>query len=107
MNRRQALCVVALFAASAWPGPASAEGIVRFHNVSFAGGVLVEVRVGDTIDGAALYGTQKIAKDDVWEVDTGGGIAWWRRELNPGSNDGRLTAWQSADPRQADQHVEL
>ena len=107
MNRRQALCVVALFAASIRPEPASAEGIVRFHNVSFAGGVLVEVRVGDTIDSAALYGTQKIAKDDVWEVDTGGGLAWWRREMNPGSNDGRFTAWQSADSSRDDQHVEL
>ena len=107
MNRRQALSVVALFSASAWARPVSAQGIVRFHNVSFAGGVLVEVRVGETIDSATLYGTQKIAKGDVWEVDTGGGVAWWRRELTPGSNDGRFTAWQSADPSQDDQRVEL
>jgi hypothetical protein len=107
MNRRQALSVVAFFAVCGWARPASAQGIVRFHNVSFPGGVLVEVRVGETIDSATLYGTQKIAKDDVWEVDTGGGVAWWRREMNPGSNDGRFTAWQSANPRQDDQHVEL
>ncbi len=107
MNRRLALSVVALFAACVWARPASAQGIVRFHNISFPGGVLVEVRVGDTIDSATLYGTQKIAKDDVWEVDTGGGRAWWRREMNPGSNDGRFTAWQSADPSQDDQRVEL
>jgi hypothetical protein len=99
--------VVALFAACMRPRRASAEGIVRFHNVTFPGGVLVEVRVGETIDSATLYGTQKIAKDDVWEVDTGGGLAWWRREMNPGSNDGRFTAWQSADPSHDDQHVEL
>jgi hypothetical protein len=107
MNRRQALSVVALFAMSAWARPASAEGIVRFHNVSFPGGVVVEVRVGESIDSATLYGTRKIVKDDVWEVDTGGGIAWWRRELSPGSNDGRYTAWQSSDPAEADQRVEL
>lgn len=107
MTRRQALSVVVLLAASMRARPALADGIVRFHNVSFPNGVLVEARVGETIDAATLYGTQKIAKDDVWEVDTGGSIAWWRRELNPGSNDGRLTAWQSADPSHSDQHVEL
>lgn len=107
MTRTQALAVVALLAASMRARPASAAGIVRFHNVSFPSGVLVEARVGETIDSATLYGTRKIAKDDVWEVDTGGSVAWWRRELNPGSNDGRLTAWQKADPSQSDQHVEL
>ena len=107
MNRRQALSVFALVAACVWARPASAQGIVHFHNVTFPGGVLVEVRVGETLDSATLSGTQKIAKDDVWEVDTGGGIAWWRREMNPGSNDGRFTAWQSADPSHDDQRVEL
>lgn len=107
MNRRQALSVVALLAMCGWARPASAEGIVRFHNVSFPSGVLVEVRVGESIDSATLYGTRKIAKDDVWEVDTGGSVAWWRRELDPGSGDGRLTAWQSANSSEADQRVEL
>ncbi|HEX3465283.1 MAG TPA: hypothetical protein VHS78_14640 [Candidatus Elarobacter sp.] len=108
MTRRQALSgLIAATAASLAPRRAQAEGLVRFRNVSYAGGVTVEVRVGQTLDGAVLYGTQKIAKGETWEVDTTGAPAWWRREVAPGSNDGRYTAWQRLDVSRSDARVEI
>jgi hypothetical protein len=108
MNRRQALSSLAVSAAACLlTRPALADGLIRFRNVSFARGVLVEVRVGDTLDAATLYGTQRIAKGDLWEVDTTGTPAWWRREMAPGSNDGRYTDWQRVDPSRSDAHVDL
>ncbi|MDQ6942746.1 MAG: hypothetical protein M3169_09565 [Candidatus Eremiobacteraeota bacterium] len=108
MTRRQALfglggCAAACLVAQ----PALADGLIRFRNVSFPGTILVEVRVGSTLDAATLYGTQKIARGDLWEVDTTGAIAWWRRELAPGANDGRYTAWQRVDPSRSDERVDL
>ena len=108
MKRRQALSVLAVSAAACLvPRPALADGLIRFRNVSFRGGVLVEVRVGSTLDAATLYGTQKIARGEMWEVDTTGALAWWRRELAPGSNDGRFTSWQRVDPSRSDERVDL
>jgi hypothetical protein len=108
MNRRVALSALAVSAAAALLArPALADGLIRFRNVSFARAVLVEVRVGETFDAATLYGTQRLARNESWEVDTTGTPAWWRRELAPGSNDGRYTAWQRADPSRADLRVDL
>ncbi|MBV8579263.1 MAG: hypothetical protein JO225_14595 [Candidatus Eremiobacteraeota bacterium] len=108
MTRGQVLAVFASPAAAVLFGrPARADGLIRFYNGSFARGVVVEVRVGATLDGATLYGTQKIARGDVWEVDTAGSVAWWRRETNPGSNDGRTTGWQRVDPDHTDARVRL
>ncbi|MEA2720472.1 MAG: hypothetical protein QOJ39_2336, partial [Candidatus Eremiobacteraeota bacterium] len=86
MTRRQALSALAAASAVclAPRAAANADGLIRFRNVSFAAGVSVEVRVGDTLDGATLYGTQKIARGESWEVDTTGAVAWWRREASPG-----------------------
>ncbi|HEY0382203.1 MAG TPA: hypothetical protein VGC72_08390 [Candidatus Elarobacter sp.] len=108
MNRRQALSALAVSAAACFVArPALADGLIRFRNVSFPGRILVEVRVGSTLDAATLYGTQKIARGDLWEVDTTGVVAWWRRELAPGANDGRYTAWQRVDPSRSDERVDL
>ena len=108
MNRRVALSALAVSAAAALLArPALADGLIRFRNVSFARAVLIEVRVGETFDAATLYGTQRLAKNESWEVDTTGTIAWWRRELAPGSNDGRYTSWQRADPSRSDLRVDL
>jgi hypothetical protein len=108
MTRKQALSVLAVtIAACSVARPASADGLIRFRNVSFDGGVSVEVRVGGTLDSATLYGTQKIAKNETWEVDTTGVPAWWRREAAPGSNDGRFTAWQRVDSSRSDARVDL
>jgi hypothetical protein len=109
MNRRQALSTLAVTAAAALAmrAAANADGLIRFRNVSFAGGVSVEVRVGDTLESATLYGTQKIAKGESWEVDTTGALAWWRREAAPGSNDGRYTPWQRVDPSRSDARVDI
>ena len=109
MSRRQALSALAAATAAclAPRGAANADGLIRFRNVSFAGGVSVEVRVGDTLDSATLYGTQKIAKGDSWEVDTTGTTSWWRREAAPGSNDGRYTAWQRVDSSRSDARVDV
>jgi hypothetical protein len=108
MTRRQTLFALAgCAAACSLPRPAFADGLIRFRNVSFPGSILVEVRVGSTLDSATLYGTEKIARGDVWEVDTTGALAWWRRELAPGANDGRYTAWQRVDPSRSDERVDL
>ena len=108
MNRRAALSALVLSAAAALVArPALADGLIRFRNVSFARAVLVEVRVGETFDAAMLYGTQRIAWNESWEVDTTGSLAWWRRELAPGSNDGRYTDWQRVDPSRSDLRVDL
>ncbi|MBV8299377.1 MAG: hypothetical protein JO083_07525 [Candidatus Eremiobacteraeota bacterium] len=107
MNRRAALSALAACAAALAARPALADGLIRFRNVSFARAVLIEVRVGETFDAATLYGTQRLARNETWEVDTTGTPAWWRRELAPGSNDGRYTDWQRADPSRSDLRVDL
>ncbi len=108
MTRSQVCSALAATAAfCAFARPAFAEGLIRFRNVSFDRAVNVEVRVGTTLEGATLYGTQKIAKGELWEVDTTGTPAWWRREVAPGSNDGRYTAWQRVDPGSSDARVDI
>ncbi len=108
MTRWQALFALAVSAAACVVArPALADGLIRFRNVSFPGSILVEVRVGNTLETATLYGTQKIARGDLWEVDTTGTPAWWRRELAPGTNDGRYTAWQRVDSNRSDERVDI
>jgi hypothetical protein len=108
MTRTQALSAfAAAVAAVLSAGPVLAEGLIRFRNVSYSGGVTVEVRVGRNLDSATLYGTQKIARGEAWEVDTAGTPAWWRREVAPGSNDGRYTAWERVDSSRSDERVDL
>ena len=108
MTRSQAFTALAATAAACSAArPALGDGLIRFKNLSFAGGVIVEVRVGETLDEAVLYGTRKLGKGELWEVDTTGTPAWWRREIAPGSNDGRYTAWQRVDPSRSDARVDL
>ena len=108
MTRRQVCSALAATGAACMVArPARADGLIRFRNVSFERAVNVEVRVGTTLEGATLYGTQKIAKGDLWQVDTTGTPAWWRREIAPGSNDGRYTAWQRVDPGSSDASVDI
>lgn len=107
MQRRQVLGTFAALAACAIARPARGAGLLRFRNRSFAGGVTVQVRVGDELESAPLYGSRRIAKGEDWEVDADGALAWWRRELNPGKDDGQFTAWTRVDPRRADTSVEL
>ena len=108
MTRTQALSALGLAVAAAVVArPAAAAGLIRFHNASLPSPVIVEVRVGDTLDNAPLYGIQKIAKGDEWEVDTSGVFAWWRREVNPGKNDGQFTAWTRVDSSRSDERVEI
>lgn len=107
MNRKGLLSTLAFGAAAiALARPANAQGLIRFHNGT-AAPVLVEVRVGDTLDSATLYGTQRIAKGESWEVDTAGVLAWWRKEATPGANDGRFTSWQRVNTLQSDEKIEL
>ena len=107
MTRKRVLVAFASVAAALVARPVLAEGLIRFRNVSFTGGVSVEVRVGPTLDAATLYGTQRIAYHDYWEVDTTGTPAWWRREVAPGSNDGRFTAWERVDSSRSDASVNI
>jgi hypothetical protein len=92
-----AVCLVA--------APASAQGLLRIHNSSFSQPVTVELRVGDTLDGATSYGTKALAQGQSWEVDTGGIYAFWRRELHPGSNDGQYTDWSRVNTSYSDETV--
>ena len=108
MNRRRVLVALAVSALACLVArPALAAGLIRFQNRSFSGGVTVEVRVGDTLENAPMYGIQRIPKGDAWEVDTSGTLAWWRRELNPGKNDSRYTEWTRVDSSRSDEHVDL
>ena len=108
MTRRHALgALTAAITLGLGARAALADGLIRFRNVSFDGGVTIEVRVGASLESATLYGTQNIAKNDAWEVDTAGSPAWWRRELAPGSHDGRYTAWQRVDSSRSDERVDL
>lgn len=108
MRRKQVLgALVAASAACMIGRPALGEGLIRFRNRSLAAGVTVQVRVGEALETAPLYGSQRIAKGDDWEVDTGGAPAWWRRELSPGKDDGQFTAWNRIDSSRADASVEL
>jgi hypothetical protein len=107
MNRKQVLSAFALAAVACVARPASAQGLIRFRNTSYPGGVTVEVRVGDTLDGAALYGTQKIGQNQDWEVDTSGALAWWRREATPGKGDGQFTPWTRIDSSRSDERVTI
>ncbi len=108
MDRRQALSALAISAAACTiPRRVLADGLIRFRNVTFPRAVLIEVRVGSTLDATTMYGTQKIARGDLWEVDTTGAVAWWRRELAPGAGDGRYTAWQRVDPSRSDERIDL
>lgn len=108
MRRKQVLsALAAALAACAIARPALGDGLVRFRNRSFAAGVTVQVRVGETLETAPLYGVRRIAKDEDWEVDTDGAPAWWRRELNPGKDDGQFTGWNRVDSSRANASVEL
>ncbi len=108
MDRKQLLVALAASAAACvLARPASARGLVQFHNGSSTQPILVDVRIGDTLNSAVAYGTQRVAKGDTWEVDTSGVLAWWRREVTPGANDGRYTDWKKADVSSSDERVEL
>ncbi len=107
MTRTQVLSALAVAVVASIALPAAAAGLIRFRNASNPGAVTVEVRVGDTLDSAPLYGIQKIAKGEDWEVDTSGVYAWWRRELNPGKADGQFTAWKRVDPSSIDQRIDI
>lgn len=108
MLRKEVLTAFAAVAAMcAVAGAAFADGLIRFRNRSFANGVTVQVRVGDALESAPLYGTQRIAKGDDWEVDTSGTPAWWRRELNPGKDDGQFTAWTRVDSSRSDPRIDI
>jgi SH3-like domain-containing protein len=65
---------------------------LRFKDVAFDA-VAVEVRTGPTEDTSVPYGSRILKKGETWEVSSNLPI-YWRRELNPGSNDGRFTPWQ-------------
>ncbi|HEX3468531.1 MAG TPA: hypothetical protein VHT05_10665 [Candidatus Elarobacter sp.] len=107
MTRTESLAVLAAGALALVPAAARAAGLIRFRNVSFDEGVTVEVRVGASLDAAALYGTRKLVRSEEWEVDTAGSPAWWRRESAPGSNDGRYTDWQHVETSSGDVRVDV
>ncbi len=106
MTRKQSLAAAGAIALVLAPRRARADGLIRFRNASFDG-VTLEVRVGSSLDAATLYGTRKLARGELWEVDTAGSQAWWRRESTPGSNDGRFTDWDHVDSSGGDVRVDI
>lgn len=107
MNRRLLLSTLAgSVAACALARPALAAGLITFHNGS-GSPILVEVRIGDTLESSSLYGSQPVSKSGDWVVDTSGVLAWWRREITPGANDGKFSDWKRVNTLSSDEKVNL
>lgn len=108
MNRKTLLSALALgTVACTLARPAFAEGIITFHNGSSATPVLVEVRLGDTLDSAVPLASKKLAKNESWDVDTNGVLSWWRREVTPGAGDGKFTDWKRVNTLQSDEKIDV
>jgi hypothetical protein len=79
--------------ASAIPAAAQSDNTtVKFHDVAYET-VTIQVRTGANEEQSLPYGTHVLKKDESWVVSSNLPILW-RRELNPGSNDGKYTPWQ-------------
>jgi hypothetical protein len=83
-------------ALAAVAAPAAAQNdpqtTLKIHDAAYDA-VDVEVRTGASEEQSLPYGSRILKKDESWTVSSNLPI-FWRRELNPGSNDGKFTAWQ-------------
>lgn len=77
------------------------EGTVRIRNTGYDA-IAVEVRVGQTEDRSVNYGTRTLKKGEDWTI-TANLPVFWRREVNPGSGDGKMTDWKRVVPSPTEQ----
>src|SRR5271166_682761 len=99
--------IVALTLALAAAGPALADGNLIIKNVTIDKPVAVEVRQGGSVQDSVLAAAAALKKGDVLSLDETNLQYFWRREANPGANDGKWTDWQRVDPRGGNQRVEI
>ena len=84
---------------------ALADGALTITNKTVDQQVMVEARLGDTPDDAVLAARQPLKKGESLNLDATNLQYYWRRELDPGANDDKWTAWERVDTRSGDQHV--
>ena len=84
---------------------ALADGALTITNKTVDSQVMVEARLGDTPDDSVLAARQPLKKGESLDLDATNLQYYWRRELDPGANDDKWTAWQRVDTRGGDQHV--
>ena len=94
-----------LVASGVLTGIAFADGALTITNKTIDGQVMVEARMGGGIDDAVLAARQPLKKGESLNLDSTNLQYYWRRELAPGSEDGKWTDWQRVDTRNGDQHV--
>lgn len=87
--------------------PALADGKLLIKNVSIDTPLAVEVRLGSSVQDSVFAANAVLKKGDTLNLDETNLQYFWRREVNPGSSDGKWTDWQRVDPRGGDQRVEI
>jgi hypothetical protein len=87
--------------------PAFADGALTITNSTVDRAVMVEVRQGSSTADAVPAATQSLTKGQTLRLDPTNLQYFWRREINPGSGDGKWTDWQRVDPRSGDQSVQF
>ena len=109
MDRRVFLSLTgataSLVACGTLTATALADGALTITNKTIDGQVMVEARMGGGLDDAVLAARQPLKKDESLDLDATNLQYYWRRELDPGADDGKWTAWQRVDTRSGDQHV--
>lgn len=96
---------VFLAASGALTGKALADGALTITNKTIDAPVMAEARLGATVDDAVPVAKQPLKKGESLNLDSTNLQNFWRREADPGSNDGKWTDWQRVDTRNGDQHV--
>ena len=109
MNRKHFLPLAAtaafLVASGTLGGVALADGALTITNKTVDGPVMVEAKLGASIDDAVTAARQPLKKGESLNLDATNLQYFWRRELDPGSNDEKWTAWERVDTRNGDEHV--
>ena len=89
------------------PALALADGNLTIKNATIDSSVMVEVRQGASSADSVPAGTVPLKKGESVQFDSTNLQYFWRREANPGSNDGKWTDWERVDPRSGNQKVEF
>ena len=108
MNRSNFLSRTALgglLGTVALRGVALADGTVSITNLTVDAPTTVDVRVGNRVEDAISAGGQSLKKGDTFTLPATNMLTFWRREVNPGSGDGKWTDWSKIDARNGDQRV--
>ncbi len=90
---------------------ALADGALTITNKTIDAPVMVETRLGTTLDDAVLTAREPLRKGESLDLDATNLLTFWRRQSDPGSSEGTessegpWTDWQRVDTRYGDQHV--